>query len=212
MDARSRCDGCPFQRWNISKSPVAELAPSPRLVREQSLDSRIRHGVANMFNFKPVRGDRHGVAMPLAAQSPGFAQTNNCILGRPRRRRRWRWRSHGPGWWWRRLRGGGGGGEAAVTWAGPVVVAATFGRCRLVGGGLAAVRRRRIYPGLITGFGVGSVPRPYYDDYSTGIMTMVRPSRSFRAVATTSRIASSGSNHTMSGTYLGYDGNRHPCP
>jgi hypothetical protein len=71
------------------------------------------------------------------------------------------------------------------------------------------------YPGLVTGFGIGSAfASPYYYDdsygyYDDGPEVEVVPNGGDAVAYCQQRFKS---YDVRSGTYLGYDGLRHPCP
>ena len=104
-------------------------------------------------------------------------------------------------------------GIAAIAIAASSVMATTPAQARWHGGGIMVVAGAAPLAGFAAGAIIGgalAAQRPYY--YGPGYYYAARLCRSTQAAM--SPIANSGLNPMTprSGTYLGYDGYRHPCP
>jgi len=147
-----------------------------------------------MLSFKPVLAAAViALAVPLATTSPSFAQTKAQAPGGAG----FHMGGHGGGG--HMGHGGGGGGHMGMRPGGG------GGRHWAGGGGF--------FPGFVVGSAIGSsFASPYYYDDSYG----------YYDDGPTYEVAPSGdvaycqqrfkSYDVRSGTYLGYDGLRHPCP
>ena len=133
-------------------------------------------------------------------------------------------------------RGGGGNFAASAVLARVaeqplMAVAATSQQPEAIGMAAAAtgtvaagIASGGFWPGVAAGAAIGAIGSsyayygdgPYYGDgyYDDSYYTTVRPSPSFPTMAAIRRpIAPSATSYDpASGTYLGYDGLRHPCP
>jgi hypothetical protein len=174
-----------------------------------------RYGVENMLCFKPVLAAAViALAVPLATTSPSFAQTKAQAPGGAG----FHMGGHGGGGHMGHGGGGGGhmgmrpGGGGGRHWAGGGGWQGGHwhGGHRWRGGGYYG---GGFFPGFVVGSAIGSsFASPYYYDDSYG----------YYDDGPTYEVAPSGdvaycqqrfkSYDVRSGTYLGYDGLRHPCP
>ncbi len=176
------------------------------------------------------------LVLPMAAPTASFAQMpvgrsgggGRCWRRRWRRRCGWRWRR------WRRRGIGGGGGGVSIGGGGgapigrfggggPPVAGIGGGGPVHIGGGWHGGYGHRHHGGFIPGAIIGGAIASarygyyygpgYYDDqyyYDDGPVVVVPGPGDEDAVAYC--MQTFRSYDRRSGTYLGYDGLRHPCP